>query len=114
MNIFVYYNISPPEVFFKMAKAFLALFGIGVFSENLSSTKQLLAAQVTEFYVERSFDDFRQIYTSGAKLLPGFLATTLRDGPAKALAQEFCLLDEFHAQLETAWQHGAEILEYFR
>ncbi len=114
MNIFVYYNISPPEVFFKMAKAFLALFGIGVFSENLSSTKQLLAAQVTEFYVERSFDDFRQICTSGTKLLPGFLATTLRDGPAKALAQEFCLLDEFHAQLETAWQHGAEILEYFR
>jgi len=113
MNIFVYYNISPPEIFFKMAKAFLALFGIGVFSENLSSTKQLLAAQVTEFYVERSFEDFRQICTSGARLLPDFLAASLRDGPAKALAHEFCALDALHNQLETAWQHGVEVLEYF-
>lgn len=114
MNIFVYYNISPPEVFFKMAKAFLALFGIGVFSENLSSTKQLLATQVTEFYVQRSFDDLHQICTSGMQLLPDLFAATLHDGPVKALAYEFCALDAFHDQLKTAWRHGAEVLEYLR
>lgn len=114
VNIFVYYNISPPKIFFKMAKAFLALFGIGTFSENLSSTKQLLAAQVTEFYVERSLDDIRQICTGGARLLPDFLVAALRDGPAQAVVHEFSALDNFHQQLETAWQHGSEILEYFR
>jgi len=114
MNIFVYYNISPPEVFFKMAKAFLALFGICNFSENLASTKQLLAAQVAEFYVERSLNDLQQICRSSIKLLPNFLVTILHDGPARAIAHEFCALDQLHQQFNTAWQHGAEILEYLR
>lgn len=114
MNIFVYYNISPPEIFFKMAKAFLALFGIGVFSENLFSTKQLLATQITEFYVERSLNDVRQVCLSGAKLLPNLFSIATSDKPIKALAHELYAFDDFRRQLGTAWQHGAEVLEYFR
>lgn len=114
MNIFVYYNISPPEIFFKMAKAFLALFGIGVFSENLSSTKQLLAKQVTEFYVERSLHDVRQLCAGGAKLLPGLLTAVLRGGPVQAITYQLSALDDLHQQVETAWRHGREALEFLR
>ncbi len=114
MNIFVYYNISPPEIFFKMAKAFLALFGINTFSENLSSTKQLLAAQVTEFYIERSLTDLHKVCAHGLRLLPDFFTQALRHDPARALANEFSALDEFRQEIEVAWRHGLEVMEHFR
>lgn len=114
MNIFISYNIAPPEIFFKMAKAFIALFGIGTFSENLSSTKQLLATQITEFYIERSVQDFRKLCVGGIGLLPKLITTTLRAGPIRAVSDEIDMLSELHQQVETAWQHGIEVLECLR
>lgn len=114
MNIFVYYNISPPKIFFKMAKAFLALFGISALSENFSSTKQLLAAQITEFYITRSLDDFRRICATGARILPNFLSTAINNGPTEAVTYGSSALSDLHQQFEATWQHGVEILEYFK
>lgn len=113
MNIFIYYNISPPEIFFKMAKAFVALFGIGVFSENFANTKQLLAAQITEFYLQRSLNDLRQVGLCSARLLPNFLSQALRDGPIRAVSDQIYALDDLHRQISTTWRHGLEVLEYF-
>lgn len=114
MNIFVYYNLSPPIIFFKMAKAFLAIYGIGVFSENLLDTKQLLSSQITSFYVERSLNDLHQICTQGLKLLPNLVTNVSREGLIPAISQEICALDELYFQFQTTWRHGAEILEFFR
>lgn len=65
INVFTQYNISPPEILFKMAKAFLALFGINNFIANSLSTEALLAQQVTEYYLETLLGDFNhQILTA--------------------------------------------------
>lgn len=65
INVFTQYNISPPEILYKMAKAFLALFGINNFIANSLDTESLLARQVTEYYLEMLLGDFnRQVLTA--------------------------------------------------
>lgn len=65
IGVFTQYNIAPPPILFKMAKAFLALFGINNFIKNSMDTESLLAKQVTEFYLETLWKDLhRQVLST--------------------------------------------------
>ena len=99
MNIFTKYNISPPIVFFKMAKAFLALFGINNFVGNFADTKSLLLAQITEFYIQDTLDEAGNILQGGLSLLPNLLQSSLENGLVGGLAAQTGAIDDLHQRL---------------
>lgn len=111
IGVFTKYDIAPPILLFKMAKAFLALFGINNFVENFTDTKELLAAQVFEFYVYRTAEDVRGIFKSGLALAPNFLRTTFREGPASGFASQISALANLSQQAQTVITNCREVLE---
>ncbi len=114
INVFTGYNISPPPAMFKMAKAFMALYGINNFTENLRDTESLLARQVTEYYLRRTAQDFHNILHSGLRLAPNLLNNTLRNGPITALASEISMLQDFTTQLSKTSNHCHEALSLLK
>lgn len=113
IGIFTQYDIAPPQFLFKMAKAFLALFGLNTIMNNSINTKTLLAQQVTEFYLSRTAGDFQDILKSGLRLAPGFLKTTLREGPIVGISDSFSGILELSNQFQAASSHFHEVLELF-
>lgn len=114
MNIFTGFNMSPPSVFFKMAKAFLALFGINTFIDNYTDTKTLLASQLTEYYVERTVDDFRILTETGVRLLPNFLGRSLRQGISCSIAGGIEDLSLLHQRATVALRNCGEVIDLLR
>lgn len=110
--IFTKYDIAPPILLFKMAKAFLALFGINNFVENFTDTKQLLAAQVFEFYLQRTAADVQDILGRGLALIPSFLQATLRQGPVSGLASQIPALSNLSRQAQTALTNCREFFDF--
>lgn len=49
INLFTKFNIDPSEIFFNMAKAFIALNGINHFTENELDTESLIKEQLLSF-----------------------------------------------------------------
>ncbi len=60
IGIFTQHNVAPPVILFQMAKAFVALFGINNVIANHVDADQLLASQITEFYVRRAADGIQK------------------------------------------------------
>ena len=56
MNLYTRYDIEPPEITYKLGKAFLALYGINNFIGNTTNTRELLAQQIVEYYLNRASD----------------------------------------------------------
>lgn len=56
IGLFTQHNVAPPMILFEMAKAFVALYGMGNVVDNAVSTDELLAEQITAFYVRRVAD----------------------------------------------------------
>lgn len=111
IGVFTKYDIAPPILLFKMAKAFLALFGINNFIENFTDTKELLATQVFEFYVHRTAEDVRGIFESGLALAPNFLRATFQEGPTAGFASQISALASLSQQAQTALANCREVLE---
>ncbi len=85
ITVFTKYNMSPPIILFKAAKAFLALFGINNFIENHTSTRELLSKQIIDAYARHMHDDWQKLVHSGLRLVPNCLRAGLRGGvPAQA------------------------------
>lgn len=114
IGVFTKYDIAPPILLFKMAKAFLALFGINNFIENFTDTQQLLAEQVLEFYLHRTVEDVRGVFTSGLALAPQFFQTTLRHGPVHGFASQLSALSSLSQQAQTTFANCREVLELIR
>ena len=114
MMIFTQHDIAPPRFLFKMAKAFLALFGLNTIMENHVGAEKLLAHQITEFYFSRTVNDVRTIFNSGLQLAPNFLHTTLQEGIGQGLSQQFSQLTDFSQQCQTALQNCREVLDLFQ
>lgn len=114
MNIFTGFNMSPPPVFFKMAKAFLALFGINTFIENYTDTKTLLASQLTEYYVTRTVDDFRTLAEAGVSLLPNFFGRSFRQGISYSIVGGIEDLSILHQRATVALKNCGEIIDLLR
>lgn len=114
INIFTRYNLSPPIVFFKMAKAFLAIFGINNFIGSLSDTKELLLSQITEFYLQEMFDEAKNILTGGLEVLPNLMKDSLEGGLVRGLSKQLrpiCELQKKFTNLTENFRGLAGILE---
>lgn len=114
INVFTKYDIAPPMVLFKAAKAFVALFGINNFISNGVDTKSLLASQVQEYYLYRTVSDFRRIMQTGANLLPEFVAVSLQHGLASGLSAQLRNLERLNHEIGEACSHCREVVECLR
>lgn len=113
IGIFTQYDIAPPRFLFKMAKAFLALFGLNTIMNNIADTKTLLAQQITEFYLSRTAGDFRNLLKSGLQLAPNFFKTTLHEGPTAGISSSFPEILSLSDKFQIASSHFHEVLELF-
>lgn len=111
IGIFTQHNIAPPPFLFKMAKSFLALFGLNTILNNSAGTKALLAGQVAEFYISRTATDIREVLETGLRLAPNFLQNTLQNGPVASLAMSFSELVGLSDKCQTTLSHCHEALE---
>ncbi len=112
IGVFTQYNIEPPEILFKAAKAFLAIFGIGTFVENSTDTASLLASQVVEYYLRRTTNDVRGLVTTVARFVPNFIQGSLTGGLTQGLTTQVKEITAFRQQLDSALDHGREVLKF--
>ncbi len=113
MCVFTKHDIAPPEFLFKMAKAFLALFGMNTITGNRVGTQSLLASQVAEFYINRTATDIHYTFLAGLNLIPSLLRVGLRDGLSGGLSEQLALLSSFGDNCQTTLSHCHEMLELF-
>jgi len=111
IGIFTKYDVAPPKILFKMAKAFIALFGITTFTNNTIATRELLLEQVTEFYIRRTGDDMRKLLHGGLTFIPSLFYDSLTTPPAQNLAHHFLRLSDLNQQLTTTLNHLQEIMD---
>lgn len=111
IGIFTKYDVAPPKILFKMAKAFIALFGITTFTGNTIATRELLLEQVAEFYVRRTGDDFKTLLRGGLTFLPSLVCDSLTTSPTQNLARHFLRLSELNQQLTITLDHLREVME---
>lgn len=114
INVFTKYNISPPTFIFKAAKAFLALYGMNTVVGNLTSTKELLASQVIEYYVTRSLHDLQTTINSGLSALPKLIEVGLQDNIWMGLAASAEELKTFRNHFKTTLAHFDEVIDLVR
>lgn len=112
IGIFTKYDVAPPKILFKMAKAFLALFGISTFTGNTIATRDLLLEQVAEFYIRRTSEDLRNLLHGGLTFLPSFLYGGLTSPPTQNLAHHFLRLSTLNQQLTTTLTHLQEVMDF--
>ncbi len=113
MNLYTRYNIEPPEITYKLGKAFLALYGMNNFIENPTNTKELLGTQIIEYYLNRATDDVTTLVTSGLEILPNFLTTATEQGIIRGLAEQMISLGALKDQFTATLDHCDEILAFF-
>lgn len=114
--IFVYtkYNLEPDPIFYKMAKAFIALFGMNTFTENLKSTEELLVKQIVEFYVHRTITDIKELTDAGITFLPKLVQNTFKEGLAKSLANQVLEISTIQKKVSDSFQHFEEVLQFMK
>lgn len=110
--IFVYtkHNLEPDPIFYKMAKAFVALFGINTFSENIKTTEELLMKQIIEFYVTRTMTDVKELTNAGITFLPSFIKNTLEKGLTKSISEQVVAMSEISKKMKKALNHADEMV----
>lgn len=113
MNLYTRYNIEPPEITYKLGKAFLALYGMNNFIENATNTKELLGSQIVEYYLTRASTDATNLITSGLEILPDFLTAVADKGIIQGVAEQLIKLDSLKDQFSATLDHCDEILSFF-
>ena len=111
IGIFTKYDVAPPKILFKMAKAFIALFGITTFTGNTIATRELLLEQVTEFYIRRTGNDFKNLLHDGLTFLPSLICGSATTPPSQNLANHFLRLSDLNQQLTVTLNHLQEVME---
>lgn len=112
MNLYTRYNIEPPEITYKLGKAFLALYGMNNFVENSTNTKELLASQIAEYYLTRASEDATNLITTGLDFLPDFLTVVSEKGIIHGVAAQIVKLDTFKTELRAVADHCDEVLAF--
>ena len=114
INTFTRYDIAPPEILFKMAKAFLAIFGINNFVGNRTDVEALLSRQVIEFYLYRTRNDLRSLTGQGFKSMVEIIQSSTREGIITGCSTVLISLDEFSQKCQTTLENGRELLGLIR
>lgn len=113
MNLYTHYNIEPPEITYKLGKAFLAIYGMNNFIQNNTKTKDLLAPQIIEFYLNRVANDVTSMITSSLEIVPDLLVTMSDKGVIQGLSEQIPKIDLFKQQLHSTLEHCDEVLAFF-
>ncbi len=114
IGVFTKYNMSPPDVLFTMAKAFVALYGINRFIDNKIDTESLLMEQITEYYVNRCVSDIKDVFKVGSSILPKFLQTTLDKGLIAGVSEALKPLGELNKKVNQFTENCNEVLDCFK
>lgn len=114
IGIFTQYNIEPPDVLFKLAKAFISLYGINSFIGNKKSAEELLTSQIVEYYVNRTINDFKDIATKTKELLPDLIQTIEEKGLVKGITQEILAIQDLNKKIKEMQENCEEVFDYFR
>ena len=114
IEIYTKFNIEPYPNLYKMAKAFVSLFGINTIFKNSKSTEQLLGKQIAEFYVNRTISDIKNITNTGINILPHFIKTTLEQGLSKGITEQIISIGKFHEQVKSTLGHADEIIQLLK
>ena len=112
MNLYTRYNIEPPEITYKLGKAFLAIYGMNNFVENTTNTKELLASQIIEFYLTRASEDATNLVSTGLDFLPDLLTAMNEKGIIHGAAEQIVKLDALKTQFRAVADHCDEILSF--
>lgn len=110
INICLSYNIVPPEFLFCMAKAFICLDGICVFSNNTVKATELLQEQTIEYFINRSIDDCKNLMGSGLSLGPKLIQNTVKYGIVKGVSKEIMEVMRIRSDLKEVLDHCDEII----
>ena len=113
IGIFTHYNVEPPDVLFKLAKAFMALYGINSFVGNKKSAEELLTSQIIEYYVGRTLNDFKELTTQARVLIPDLLQTIEEKGLVKGITKEILAIQELTKKVNEAKENWEEVIDYF-
>ncbi len=111
MNICLKYEFLPPKFLFCMAKAFVCLNGISVFTENATLAQELLQEQTTEFLLRRTWRDSVELVEMGLGLAPKFLAECCTQGMSKGFVGEIKRLADLREQCRLALTHFEEMCD---
>lgn len=111
MNICLKYEFVPPTFLFCMAKAFVCLNGITIFTENKIEAHELLRAQVTEYLLHREVADCKQILVDGIKMAPRLISYAASGNLPEALSKSIASSKNLQNDLRTAEEHLMEALD---
>ncbi len=114
INIFTNYEVAPASILFKMAKAFVSLYGINNFIDNKIDTEELLFPQLTEYYVSRTINNFKDIVYAGSKILPNFIGTTLESGIIKGISNQVIALENLNKKVIKSLNDFDEVIGFFK
>ena len=113
INICLNYELLPPDFLFGMAKAFICLNGISLFSENRCTAKQLLQEQAIEFMIKRSIKDCKSIVMDTFYTAPKTLKNTVQFGFANTIAKA-ATDSNFKKDIERSVDHLKEMLDLIK
>ncbi len=112
--VYTKFNATPPKIFYKMAKTFVALFGMTTFLKNTKTTEELLQKQIIDFYVTRTMTDIKEITSSSIHLLPTLFKNLLTKGITKSITEQMIELSEMQKKMTNATAHAGEIIELIK
>lgn len=97
--VFIGYNILVPEYFFKMAKAFVCLDGICMFSDNNMAAQNLLKDIVAEYMIKKSMKDCSKIVTSTISTFNSFIKDTIESGIIAGATKQLYKLNKLQSSV---------------
>lgn len=113
MNICFAYNIVPPDFLFKMAKAFICLNGINVFSNNETKGFEMVKEQVIEYYVRKNIKKYISLIKEGLVLAPSLVSNTYKYGLMKAVSKEMVRIEEMYNKLNSIYLDCKDFVNIF-
>ena len=110
LNICLNYEFVPPDALFGMAKACICLNGIGNFTHNKCTAKELLQEQIVEFLIQRGLEDVKGIAIDGLYMAPNLFENTLQYGLVNTMAQEITS-SRLTNDIKTTLEHFKEMID---
>lgn len=114
MCIYPKYNIEPDPIFYKMAKAFVALFGMNTFLENNKSAEDLLQSLLIDFYIRRAIFDVKDFTNTGLSFLPKFIKNTMKKGMTQSIPEQIFATKQIHDKMRRFTKHTEEIFSLIK
>lgn len=105
------YNIAPPEYLYTLAKAFVSLYGINTFSENITSAKELLKSQVCGYYAKRTAQDSGKLVQNGFRTVAAIFSSILDNGIKEGVKKEAGAVAKLKEQATQALDGAKEIVD---